>query len=468
MHCKIIPSPRTLYPVHLRSLFLSFTLLITFLFTTTTKADNESETIRQHLDNILSPLSIEQTKSIAWLKEHNNRDVIAPLIYALRYSPANRWSILDTLNSLTQTNIDGGWFEWMLWQQAHPEVKPYEEFIDFQADLFARIDPNFRKFIYPGITHEIRMEEIAWGGVKKDGIPALTNPTLISVEQADYLNDDDLVFGVKINGDARAYPYRIMDWHEMFNDVIGGVPVSLAYCTLCGSGILYDTRVEGRKEPFVFGSSGFLYRSNKLMYDQATHSLWNQFTGRPVVGNLTGSGIKLNILPVATTSWKNWREQNPDTKVVSKETGYRRNYGAGQAYSSYFSSPDLMFPALTENKKLLAKDQVFGLRMTGAEKAWPLDTFKNGKVINDRVGVVKIVLIGNADTRTVRAYRSGTNEFKKSGRDLTHIKATDDSRWQVTENALIGPNNKTLPRLPGHLAYWFAWSGYLKNAEFSQ
>ena len=89
----------------------------------------------------------------------------------------------------------------------------------------------------------------------------------------------------------------------MFNDVVGGVPVALAYCTLCGSGILYDARVDGRDDPFVFGSSGFLYRSNKLMYDQATHSLWNQFTGRPVVGPLTGSEIEIKILPVAITTW---------------------------------------------------------------------------------------------------------------------------------------------------------------------
>ena len=140
----------------------------------------------------------------------------------------------------------------------------------------------------------------------KDGIPALTNPKQVAPEQATYLTDDELVFGVEIDGDARAYPLRILDWHEMLNDVVGGVPVTLAYCTLCGSGILYDTRVPGRAEPFVFGSSGFVYRSNKLMYDQATHSLWNQFTGRPVVGPLTGSGIELKVLPVTLASWRDW------------------------------------------------------------------------------------------------------------------------------------------------------------------
>ena len=129
----------------------------------------------------------------------------------------------------------------------------------------------------------IRLEEVVWGGVQFDGIPSLDNATMINADKADYLLDTDLVFGIEINGDARAYPLRIMGWHEMANDVIGGVPVALAYCTLCGSGILYETLLEGSDDPLVFGSSGLLYRSNKLMFDRTTNSLWNQFSGEPVV-----------------------------------------------------------------------------------------------------------------------------------------------------------------------------------------
>ena len=113
-----------------------------------------------------------------------------------------------------------------------------------------------------------------------------TDTKLIDAKDADYLLGTALVFGVSINGDTRAYPLRIMGWHEMFNEVIGGVPVALAYCTLCGSGILFETAVEGRARPFVFGSSGFLYRSNKLMFDRETNSLWNQFTGKPVAAQV--------------------------------------------------------------------------------------------------------------------------------------------------------------------------------------
>lgn len=406
-----------------------------------------------------------QKQSLQWMRKRNNPDVIPSLIYALRYIGDVDGEVSDLLSTLTGENHGNKWFNWMLWQQAHPEIKPFDGFEHFQSDLFSRIDPKFTTFIYADVKHEIRMEEITWGGVVKDGIPALTNPELISASKADYLSDSEPVFGIEINGDVRAYPYRIMDWHEMFNDVIGGIPVSLAYCTLCGSGILFDTRVEGREQPFIFGSSGFLYRSNKLMYDQATHSLWNQFTGRPVVGELTGSGIELKVLPVVTTTWGEWKKTHPQTKVLSLNTGFLRDYTPRKPYSHYFNSPELMFPALTQDKRLDPKDQVFGLRITGVEKAWPLSSFEGGKVINDRVGIIQLVLIGDTDSRTVRAYRSEGRTFEKEDGNLNTVTSKGET-WQVTEAALLGPNNQSLSRLPGHLSYWFAWSGYLDKAAF--
>jgi hypothetical protein len=183
-----------------------------------------------------------------------------------------------------------------------------------------------------------------------------------------------------------------------------------------------------------------------------------------VVGELTGSEIELKVLPVVTTTWGQWKKQHPETKVLSLKTGFLRDYTPGKPYSNYFNSPALMFPALTNDERLDPKDQVFGLRMTGIEKAWPLRSFKGGKVINDRVGVLEIVLIGDTGSRTVRAYRSEGRHFEKHAKDFSTIKH-DKKLWKVTERALLGPEGQSLSRLPGHLAYWFAWSGYLDKAE---
>ena len=407
----------------------------------------------------------ERDEALSALANSGRSDVVPILVMALRYTDTTA-PVVSALEKLTSAHPGSAWDDWMKWQEAHPETGAAPGFAKLQAKVFQLIDPNFKVFLSGAEPHSIRLEEITWGGVVKDGIPALTNPALIPGANATYLNDSDLVFGVAINGDIRAYPLRIMDWHEMFNDVIGGVPVSLAYCTLCGSGILFETTVPGRAAPFVFGSSGFLYRSNKLMYDMETNSLWNQFTGRPVVGGLTVSGIELKTRPVVIASWADWKASHPESKVLALKTGYKRDYSSGAAYSEYFSSPNLMFPTNTDSSRLNPKDYVFALRSSVIEKAWPLKLFEGGKVINDTAGILDLVLIGDAATRTVRAYRREGLDFTKSER--TDQVLQGGALWSVTEDALVGPNGKTLPRLPGHIAYAFAWNGYFgKQGELA-
>jgi len=427
-----------------------------------TKRPEIDALIGVHALHALSDDASEREHAVAWLMEQGGDGAVAPLIHLLRWLPEDRARIVAALEKLTGQRLGDRWFDWMLWQQKHPEIAPYDGFDSFLAYTFANVDPRFLRFVHGGVAHDIRLEEIAWGGVRVDGIPSLDHPKMIPPSEAGYLNPDDLVFGVEINGDARAYPLRIANWHEMVNDVVGGVSVSLAYCTLCGAGILFDGRVRGRDEPFTFGSSGLLYRSNKLMYDRQTDSLWNQFTGRPVVGPLTGSSIELKILPLVTAPWSEWLARHPQTTVLSLDTGYQRDYGPGVAYRDYFASRDLMFPALVQDRRLEQKDIVFGVRAPGGTKAWPLAAFKGGAVINDKVGFLDVVAVGDAEGRTVRAYEAKGRQFSPGvGPDLLRTAQGD---WRITEDALIGPDGTRLPRLPGHLAYWFAWAGYFENA----
>ena len=400
-----------------------------------------------------------RNRALRFLVERDQEDVIPAFIAVLRLLPDEDGRLLDALQRLARARLPRDWKAWIEWQEEHTEIRPYRGFTSFKADILAAIDPDFRDFLYRGVRHEIRIEEIVWGGVRKDGIPALVNAKQIPAAEATYLTDRELVFGVSIKGDSRAYPLRILDWHEMFNDVVGGVPVSLAYCTLCGSGILFDTRVPGRRKPFVFGSSGLLYRSNKLMYDTATESLWNQFTGRPVVGRLTGSDIELKILPVVITSWQDWLAAHPDTTVLSLDTGFQRDYRPGRPYGEYFASPELMFPAVVRDRRLAPKGRIFVLRDGNNEMAWALSLFGGGAVIHDRVGPRDVVLVGNAETETVRAYESGGRTFTAVEEDPSRV-ASEGALWTVSEDALTGPGGESLARLPGHVAYWFAWQSY--------
>ena len=406
--------------------------------------------------------SAEFFAALDLIRQRGNPDMVAGLIEALRFTSFPDTHIVEALRSVTGQNGGADWFDWMLWQERHDEVIPDVSYAAFKRVLYLRIDPAFDGFLQPRYIArdkmKIRLEEITWGGVVKDGIPSLDTPAMLPAAAADYLRDDDLVFGVSINRDVRAYPLRIMGWHEMFNDVIGGVPVALAYCTLCGSGILFETKVDGRRKPFVFGSSGFLYRSNKLMFDRETLSLWNQFTGQPVVGPLADSAISLEQRPVVITRWLDWRRTNPETTVLSLQTGHRRDYGSGVVYSDYFASRKLMFPTNVDETRHRQKDYVFGLRLFGGAKAWPLVAFAKTPVINDTLAGQPVVLIGDPGGRSVRAYERGAESFAPQGKGL---RAKDGTLWQITEDALIAPDRRSLGRLAGQISYWFAWNGYV-------
>ena len=394
--------------------------------------------------------------------ERGKKDVVALAVLAMRYSQVNRDVYSGLIEKLTGKKLTT-WHDAATWLEGQPDIKAHESYRVIKLLMFARMDPKFLQFLGGARSDpdkmKIRLEEVTWGGVTVDGIPSLDNPKLIDAAEAEYMLDTDEVFGVEINGDVRAYPLRIMGWHEMFNEVIGGVPVALAYCTLCGSGILYETQLDDFKNPLVFGSSGFLYRSNKLMFDRTTLSLWNQFTGEPVAGPLVDAGIKLKVRPVAITTWGKWKLQHPKTKVLSLDTGHFRDYESGAVYNEYFSSPDLMFPVIVKDETTVKrKDYIFGLRDTGGVRAWPLHAFKDGKVLNDAVGLKNVVLIGEESSRTARAYYRQDKEFH-AGTDALTLRGPGGA-WKITEAVLLGPNGERLGHAPGAISYWFPWENY--------
>jgi len=441
---------------------LSFICLILFSFSSIVQAQEKPDIAALSLQ-MFSVQGDAKRPIIDKLAATNDRSLIPTFVLAMRWTGDNQY-VAAALSKLAGEKITT-WHEAYDWQEQHPEVVPHETFRPLRMRFWGNTDERFLDFFkLPYGARDkmkIRLEEMSWGGVLVDGITSLDNPNMINAWEADYLLDADLVFGVEINGDIRAYPLRIMGWHEMFNDVIGGVPVALAYCTLCGAGILFETDVEGREVPFIFGSSGLLYRSNKLMFDRQTNSLWNQFTGEPVVGPLVDTDIKLKIRPVSITTWADWKATHPTSKVLSLETGFIRNYASGFIYREYFASPDLMFPAVVGDESVLKrKDYVFGIRQTGNAKAWPVEAFRKKRVINDSVGGMDVVLIGDAATRTVRAYAREANETF-SGATRGFISSADD-HWRITEDFLISSyNSRKRVRIPGHVSYWFAWDNYL-------
>jgi hypothetical protein len=346
------------------------------------------------------------------------------------------------------------WREW-IWKRPY---EPHPDYLAFKAALYrGAVDPAMGEFFTNRSV--VRLDEIDWGGVKVNGIPPLRSPRTVAVAEAGWLKDDHIVFGLVVNGEARAYPKRILAWHEMALDDIGGVKLAIVYCTLCGTVIPYRSTVGG--VPRTFGTSGLLYRSNKLMFDEESRSLWSTLEGKPVVGPLAGSSLTLEFEPVVTTTWGEWRRTHPQTRVVSLDTGFDRDYDEGEAYRDYFASDDLMFPVSRMDRRLKNKDEILGVLLPAAgggrtAVAFSVDYLARRRIHQGRWEGVNLVVVTTSEGAS-RVYDAGPNQFVRWD-GASHVVDGSGQRWQVTEEALVGRGGRQrLARRPAFRAFWFGW-----------
>jgi len=268
----------------------------------------------------------------------------------------------------------------------------------------------------------IPVEEILAGGPPRDGIPALSDPKLLDAADATYLQPDDRVIGIELDGIARAYPIAILNWHEIVNDEINNNKFAVTYCPLCGTGVVFRSDVAGKVTEF--GVSGLLYNSDVLLYDKNTESLWSQIMGEAVAGKLVGE--KLSPIPVNHTTWRDWLAQHPDTRVLSTETGFFRDYDRNP-YQGYEQSRQLYFGVNNRAPdNYHPKEQVVGLEFDGVYKAYPF----------------------------VELEKNGQPRFKDT---VNGISVTIE--WDSTNQSVVLSDAKGV-RIAGIQGFWFAWFAF--------
>lgn len=272
---------------------------------------------------------------------------------------------------------------------------------------------------------QVAPDTLLRGGPEKDGIPALRNPAVARSSDAGFLDLDDRVVGVQIGGVSRAYPIRLLNWHEVVNDDLGGVPIAVVYCPLCDSASVIDRRMDGTV--LEFGVSGLLHNSNVVLYDRTYQALWSQIGFRALSGPHAGRPLK--HLPFTLTTFQDWRKTNPDSTVVTFDTGHPRNY-SGNPYAAYFQRDEIMFPLTRRlDKRLPAKARVLGVQAGAHTRAYPIEKIlaaQRGRV-EDTLGGARLVF---------KAMENG---------GVSVLEAPEDARIVHT--------------------FWFAWAAFHPDTE---
>ncbi len=369
-----------------------------------------------------------------------------------------RERLVGNLEKFTGQSFGDDLDAWREWARALP-YDPHAGLGAFKANFYAQIDPTFRNF-FQG-TARVRLDAIDWGGVKASGIPALDHPKTVDADKAGYLNDSDVVFGFFRNGEARAYPQRILAWHELAWDKVGGEEITLVYCTLCGTVIPYSSTVVSRQ--VKFDTSGWLYQSNKLLFDEISFTLWSSLTGEPVVGRMAGSGVRLTSMPVVTTTWGEWRSLHPQTTVLSLETGHERDYDEGAAYADYFGSDELMFVVSDRDARLKNKDEVLAIRFPRRNGegddalAISADFLVQNRLFQTEFSGRQLLVLTSPDGAN-RVYAApGVTFVERVGEN--QVRDSTGRTWVADEDAIVPTDNPgdALPRLAAFRAFWFGW-----------
>jgi hypothetical protein len=326
----------------------------------------------------------------------------------------------------------------------------------------------------------IEYSELLHGGPPRDGIPSIYQPQFESVQESSgWLKENEPVILIELNGDARSYPIQILIWHEIVNDVVGGIPIIVTFCPLCNAAIVFDRRING--DVYEFGTSGLLRNSDLVMYDRKTESLWQQLTGEAIVGDHTGDSLV--FLPGRIVSFNDFKLTYPDGKVLSRKTGFRRDYGRNPyvGYDSIDQSPFLFTGETDDRLKPMERVVAVSLETQSDESfdvAYPFTLLTEKRVINDTISGTPIVVFhinGTSSALDRAAIADGKDigssgvfspivkgqkyQFEKKGNNIVDKKTK--SVWNIFGHAIKGPlKGESLRAIPHADHFWFAWAAF--------
>jgi hypothetical protein len=332
--------------------------------------------------------------------------------------------------------------------------------------------------------HSVPYSEILSGGPPKDGIPALKEPQFVSVSEAGaWLKPKEPVILVQVGEDAKAYPIQILIWHEIANDTVGGEPLTVTFCPLCNTAIAFKRTVNG--QVLDFGTTGRLRYSNLIMYDRQTETWWQQATGDAIAGELTG--MQLEFYPATIISWQDFKTTYPQGKVLSRETGYSRDYGHNP-YIGYddVNNPPFLYQGPTTPDQLPPVARVLTIDLNGEAVAYPYETLEKIGVVNDTVGGEEVAIFWQAGTVSPLD-STATSSGRDVGAAAAFSRQINDqiltfnfdggvikdrqtgSTWNVLGLAIDGElAGKQLTPVISINHFWFSWAAFKPETRVYQ
>jgi hypothetical protein len=333
-------------------------------------------------------------------------------------------------------------------------------------------------------NHSVALDEFVGGGPPKDGIPSIDEPRFVSVGEADsFLSPREPLAVVEVEGEIRAYPIQILTWHEIVNDEVAGRPVAVTYCPLCNSTVAFSREIDG--EAVEFGTTGMLRGSDLVMYDRKTESWWQQITAEAVVGELTGE--RLDVIPSQILSWAKLERLHPDARVLSRDTGFDRDYGRNP-YVSYDSDPGSQ-PFLFRGKpdsSLPPKERVAAVKSSEeAAVVYPFSRLEREAPLNDVIDGEPVVVLFDPEVASAldaeqvsggrsvgaaavfsRRVEGRTLSFSPGPEAGTYRDRPTGSRWDLRGRATAGPlKGARLEQIPHDDQFWFAIAAFYAAAE---
>lgn len=318
------------------------------------------------------------------------------------------------------------------------------------------------------VVWSIPVNEVHDGGSGLDGIPPLEAPNFIAADDSrvdSYMDPFDLVIGIRIGNEARAYPHRILNWHEVVNDVIEQQHITVNYCPLTGTSFAWKKKGAGIHD--TFGVSGLLFNSNLILYDRASRSFWSQMKIECVGGNRLGE--KPETVDLIETTWLNWKKMYPGTKVLLNAQGFDRNY-LEYPYGDYLVNDELLlFPVKPLDKTFPLKKRVYGVIVGDKSKAYFYDKFTNGKVVKDRINGQDVLVIGNHEMMNSfvlpNDLKNENLQYVFQGKDA-FFEDTKGNKWNIHGEVIAGPRKgEILTRVNGLASFWFSLASFYPNPE---